>query len=99
MERYLLTTFDSRVARKSHENAVNKDRGNDKEAEDRMDQNINCHSTDWIERAQQVQGVGRTKPKDIFPFTNHHERLGKEKEGMMRELNSLYEISPVNGIH
>lgn len=75
---YLLGTFDSRVARKSHENAVNKDRGNDKEAEDRMDQNINCHSTDWIERAQQVQGVCRTKPKDIFPFTNHHECLKKE---------------------
>ncbi len=62
-----------------HEDTVDDDDQHDEEGEDGMRQNVNCASTNRVERCEQEHCFSRTKAEDILVLGNDHKRL-KEKQ-------------------
>jgi hypothetical protein len=71
----LLSGFDEGVGRHDHEDAIGEDGQNDEEGEERMNEDVDGHPPDGIERRQEPHGVRRAEPENIFAFADHHERL------------------------
>lgn len=75
----LLSGFDEGVGRHDHEDAIGEDGQNDEEREERMNEDVDGHPPDGIERRQEPHGVRRTEPENVFAFADHHERLQQHK--------------------
>ena len=71
----LLGGFDEGVGRHDHEDAIGEDGQNDEEGEERVDQDVDGHPPDGIERRQEPHGVRRAEPVNVFAFADHHKRL------------------------
>ena len=71
----LLCLFDRVTRGKSHDEAVNEDRDDDKEVEHGMHQHVDGDATDGMEGIQEVQRGTRVEPKDVFALANHYKRL------------------------
>ena len=50
----------------------------DEEREERMDEHVDGHAPDRVERRQQPHGVRRAEPEYVFPLAYHDERLIKQ---------------------
>lgn len=77
-----LGRFDRFVCFHSHQHAICKDGDNYKEAKERMDEHVEGHPSDRIERVQYIQRFGCREAKNVLILTNNHECLnGGEGEG------------------
>lgn len=72
---YLLCGFDCGRGGHDHENTVEQDRTDDEHRKQRMHEDIDGDSPDWIERVQEPEAIGRTESEDIFAFTDDDKGL------------------------
>lgn len=77
---YLLCGFDCGRGGHDHENTVEQDRTDDEHRKQRMHEDIDGDSPDWIERVQEPEAIGRTESEDIFAFTDDDKGLQKKKQ-------------------
>lgn len=63
-----------------------------------MGQNVNCCSSDWIERTKYTQGRCGSKPENIPLFIYHHESLLKSNNNCIWNILKKHKFPPKNNV-